>query len=127
MQKLEIIGRLGADAKVVSTQNGDFVSFNVAVSDKKKVNGETDAVWYSVSYNNTKIAQYLTKGTMVYCEGKPSYDLKDGKVYPRLSAFAVEFCGGSSNANSAQPSPQQNAQPSPQPSVQKENDDDLPF
>lgn len=82
-----IIGNLGQDAQVRQTQQGkQFLSFSVAVSEKK---GEERVTrWFSCSawgdrYVTGGIVQYLKSGTKVFIEGKyePSiYNRQDGSV-----------------------------------------------
>ena len=78
LNKVTLIGRLGQDPEVRSTQSGDkIVSFSVATSDqwKDKQSGERKerVEWHKVVIFNTQIAdiaeRFLLKGSMVHLEG----------------------------------------------------------
>lgn len=77
LNKVMLIGRLGADPELRYTPNGSAVTaFGVAVGRQwKDANGEVhdDTEWFSVVAWN-KLAevcsQYLTKGARVYIEGR---------------------------------------------------------
>lgn len=75
-------GVLGKDAEVKKTTNSNVINFSVAVTkgygDKKKT------LWVECSKfgDNTKIAEYLKKGTKVILTGEPdirTYELSNGK------------------------------------------------
>lgn len=81
MQQIQIIGNLGADAKIVDYNNSRFVSFVVACTEKIKRSGDDNEVttWYSVTYNkpDAGVVQFLKKGVRVFVQGLPSYSLYD--------------------------------------------------
>lgn len=67
---VNLIGNLGADARVLETVNGDVLQFSVAESKKVKRDGETfdRVVWVSCFYKPKEVANlkpYLKKGTKV--------------------------------------------------------------
>lgn len=67
---VNLIGNLGADAKVLETQSGDTLQFSVAESKKVKKDGEIyeKVVWVSCFYKPKEVANlkpYLKKGTKV--------------------------------------------------------------
>lgn len=74
MFKVEVIGNLGADAQIKGENGKQFVSFNVAHTDRW-----TDAAgvqhdntqWVLCIINNveSKVCQYLVKGKTVYVRG----------------------------------------------------------
>ena len=76
MIKLQIIGHLGKDC-VVNTVNGKkVINFTVAHTEKYKDSQgklQEKTIWVECAYwtDRTAIAQYLTKGKMVYVEGRP--------------------------------------------------------
>jgi len=87
MKKTVIIGNLGQDAQVKTTQQGQqFLGFTVAVSEKR--NGQESTTWFSCSawgerFVTGPVGQYLKKGTKVYLEGNynPSlFNAQDGSV-----------------------------------------------
>ena len=79
INKVILVGNLGADPKVANTTNGSkIVNFNVATSDswKDKLSGERKekTEWHRVVIFNPSLAdvaeRYLRKGSKVYIEGQ---------------------------------------------------------
>lgn len=78
INKVILVGNLGAEPKVSNTQNGSkIVNLNIATSDtwKDKVSGERKerTEWHRVVIFNPQLAdiaeKYLRKGSKVYLEG----------------------------------------------------------
>ena len=106
MNKIIVIGHLGADPEMRYTPSGQSVtSFNVASSRRyRTADGEQreETEWFRVSAFGRlgdTCNQYLTKGRQVYVEGRlkgRSYSDRDGQ--PRYSldinANEVQFLGG---------------------------------
>jgi single-strand DNA-binding protein len=73
---MEITGRLTADAKTATLKDGrEVVNFSIAINDRYKPKGQTETVtkvtFISCSYwNNTTVAGYLKKGSIVELFGK---------------------------------------------------------
>lgn len=122
MKKTVIIGNLGQDAQVKSTQQGQqFLGFTVAVSEKR--NGQESTTWFSCSawgerYVTGPVGQYLRKGTKVYLEGNytPSlYNAQDGSVQisHNFMVNQLELLGGA--PQQAEPIAQTMGQPMAQP------------
>ncbi|CCH52365.1 Single-stranded DNA-binding protein Short=SSB [Fibrisoma limi BUZ 3] len=125
MQQLQIIGRLGQDAVTRESNGRKFVSFSVAVDDDyKDQNGQKveRTNWYDCTTEQLAVAQYLTKGTLVFAQGKPRIDqyTKDGKVYAtcRLNASKIQLLSKPQD----QPTTQQ-----PAPALVTAEEKDLPF
>ncbi len=155
MIKLQIVGHLGADCIQKEVNGKNVINFNVAHSEKYKDaqgNSVEKTIWVNCAYwtDKTAIAQYLTKGKMVYAEGAPEadgYTNKDGAVAAtlRLRVLNIQLLGSSSDNQSGQtqqPQVQQpysnagnvtnsGATPPPivraQPAADMPLDDDLPF
>ena len=98
MVNIEIIGNIGADAKVVNYNGSQFVSFNVC--DNRKVNDQEISMWYGCNLNkcNENLFKYLKKGQQVYVEG--SYKTNDwvdqqGAKHRDyyIKAFSVQLLG----------------------------------
>lgn len=124
MQKLIIAGNIGRDAELRTTQNGDQVAgFSVAVSNGKDENGNwRDSTWFDCSLwgkRATALAPFLTKGTRVVVEGRPSARAHDGKVYLQCRVYELTLLGGGDQAGSQQQA--QQAAPS------RDLDDEIPF
>lgn len=90
-------GRLGRDAEIVKTSNGEFVTFSLATDDY--VDGKETTVWINVAYGGEraiKMAQYFKKGSLVNISGKlhaSIYTDKSGqsRIDTRVSAYDVQF------------------------------------
>lgn len=113
MQSITIIGNLGKQAEVRTTQNGrQYLNFSVAVNSKR--NNEVKTTWYEVlsfqEQHIAKLTQYLRKGTQVVVIGELDpeaniYQDKTGlqKAYLRLIVLTdkIEFVSsGNPNAQS---------------------------
>lgn len=75
MFRVEVIGNLGADAQVKGENGKEFVSFNVAHTDRWTDNSGTThetTQWVSCIINDakSKVVQYLTKGKQVFVRGE---------------------------------------------------------
>ena len=145
--KVNVIGRLGADAEVRESKNGKFVTFRVATDEFKNNTNET--VWLSVSdftSRTLKLAEYLKKGKLIDLSGVETcriYNDKNGQpqIARDIIADRVEFVnvGSSGNTNSTTATETTNPgfpadcgtlqPPTPQPSMASASvdDDDLPF
>lgn len=103
MQKIQIIGHLGSDAEVKTTQQGrELIKFSVATT--KKIGEESQTTWHDCvkwlyEGKGKGIADYLLKGTRVWVEGEVqanAYLDKDGKARASLNVNvqAIELLGG---------------------------------
>ena len=110
LNKCMVIGRLGADPEMRYTANGDAVTnFNVATSRNYTTSsGERreETEWFRVvTWRRLAetCAQYLSKGRLVYVEGRiqtRSYEGQDGqkRYITELVAEEVKFLGGRDDA-----------------------------
>lgn len=84
MQKLTIIGNVGADAVIKTTKAGgdSFLSFTVACTESY-TNGQgekiTNTVWYDCTYRKTNLTAHIKKGHQIYVEGYPQYAIYQDK------------------------------------------------
>lgn len=111
MNKLSIIGNLVRDPEMNTTSEGKTVcNFTVAVSRRKKIEGQPDADFFRVAAwgklgENCK--KYLNKGRKVAVVGPVScrsYTDKDGNARASLEVFAEEtefLSSGNQNSNPA--------------------------
>ena len=138
--KVNVIGRLGADAEVREGKNGKFVTFRVATDEYKNNTNET--IWLSVSDftpRTLKLAEYLKKGKLIDVSGVEScrlYNDKNGQaqIARDILADRVEFvsAGTSGNTSSTTESTATNVPtdcgtlkpPTPQPSMASPSVDD---
>jgi single-strand DNA-binding protein len=112
LNKVMIIGNLGADPEMRYTANGNAVTtFNVATNESwTDQSGERRerTEWFSVvTWNRLAetCAQYLTKGRSVYVEGRlqtRSWEGQDGQKRYRTEVVAetVRFLGGRDSGGS---------------------------
>lgn len=123
MNKAILIGRLGRDPELRTTESGkDVCSFSMATTER--YNKEEHTTWHNcVAWGVTAklIAEYLAKGREIAIEGRinnRSYD-KDGqtKWVSEVIVDRFEFVGSK---------PQTDDKPDDPPPSQGE-DDDLPF
>lgn len=107
MLKLQVIGNLGADARVQNSNGNEFVSFRVAHSESYTANNQktTRTTWVDVTLNGNggNLLQYLKKGAKVFVDGYPSFRMYDSAqnhckmIGIQISARTVELCGGSND------------------------------
>ena len=131
-----IIGRVTQNAKINILKNDKkVVNFSVAINDGYKTKqGERkeQTTYYNCSYwINTKIAEFLTKGTLVELSGRTSSSAwigKDGEIKSGLNfrTSNIRLHGGQQKSvpNSHPTNNQQNVNDNP---FADEADDDLPF
>lgn len=104
MFKIDVIGNLGADAELRSSNGATYVTFRVAhtVKSVDMQSGEVvrDAVWVSCSKAGecANLMPYLRKGTKVYVRGNAQlkvYTGHDGKPHAGINLFVheLELCG----------------------------------
>jgi len=123
MNKSIIVGRLGRDPEVRTTQSGIAVcNLAVATDDREKKGGEWVKVtdWHQVVCfgNDAEFAgKYLTKGSSVAVEGKAKrrkYTDKNGAERESFEIVAdrVEAVGSRQSEQGASPRPAQSARAS---------------
>lgn len=83
MRKASLIGRLADNAEVKQGPDGrKFCTFRMACDAGYGNNKNTE--WIDCTYGRDKIAEHLTKGSMIYAEGEfshRSYTGKDGQQH----------------------------------------------
>ena len=119
LNKVQIIGNLGADPKISQTQNGVLIAnFNVGCTERFKDSQgvqQSKTEWVRVVlFNGTAdVAQkYLHKGSLVYVEGKlQTRSYKDNQGIDR---YVTEVIGSTMQMLGGKPEQAQN-QPAPAP------------
>jgi len=136
---MTIFGRLTKDAQVRTTAtNKQVVSFSVALNDSyKNKQGERveQTTFFDCAYWLTpKVADFLTKGTMVELTGRVSaraWQGSDGEPKAGLNFVAsqIKLHGGGkkTTTNAVQDSAKPNPTAGGGASYSEEEDDDLPF
>jgi single-strand DNA-binding protein len=153
VNKVLLIGHLGRDAETKFTPAGTSVTrFSVATNrrwkDQQTQEWKEETNWSNVVlWRQENLANYLTKGTQVYVEGRlqtRSYDDKDGKKVYATEVVADEvillggrgesgggFEGGSQAGRSSAPPKGRSASTPAQPEEDfggmQITDDDIPF
>jgi len=133
MNKAILIGRVGKDPEIKTTQTGKKVaSFSLATG--KKINGVDVTQWHNLIFWE-KLAEivekYIKKGAQIMVEGEinyRSYD-KDGQTryITEIVCNQMEMLG--SNQTNSQPQSQEQSykQEPNDPILPKQEQDDLPF
>ena len=149
VNKVTLIGNLGADPESRTTQNGGAVStVRLATAeswrDKETQELQERTEWHRVVFFGRTaevVTQYLTKGSQIYVEGRirtQKWQDKDGndRYTTEIVANEMQMLGGKGGANNA---PQPSTSNPPQPStsgtgdqpvnkaVSQPFDDDIPF
>lgn len=101
MQQITIIGHLGKDAIIKSTNGNELLVFNVCVSESyKNANGEDvdKSTWYSCISKKTGLAQYLKKGGQVMVQGElraKTYqnDRRETLIDLSIQVSRIQLCG----------------------------------
>ena len=141
VNKVILVGNLGADPETRYMPNGDAVAnIRLATTEswKDKASGEKREIteWHRVVLYRKlgEIAgQYLKKGSAVYIEGRirtRKWQDKEGqeRYTTEIEANEMQMLGGKPAGDSApsQPSNPRNAQGAPKASI-SDMDDDIPF
>ena len=100
MEILIIAGVVGKNAELRRTGNGDAVlGFSVAVDQGKDKNGQKrETKWYDASLWGKRaesLQSYITKGTKLTLQGRPTAREHQGKVYMGIAVNDLTFMGGS--------------------------------
>jgi single-strand DNA-binding protein len=100
MELLIIAGTVGKDAELRRTGNGDAVlGFSVAVDQGKDKSGnKRETRWYDASIWGKRaesLQSYITKGTKLTLQGRPTAREHQGKVYMGIAVSELAFQGGS--------------------------------
>lgn len=98
MNTYDILGRLGMDAEIKTLAQNKVLSFTMAIDrsywDKNAKQRVERTEWIRVNkffdlQNEVKLAQYLTKGTLVYVSGIPKAEAWTNKQGEIQSAVSV--------------------------------------
>lgn len=139
MQQAHYIGRVGADAELRYTSSGKAVaSFSMAIDNgKDKNNGGADRppTWIKATLWEKRaegLAQYITKGKLVYVSGRVGteawIDKQSGEARAKIviTVDNFEFCGGPRSDGESEGIAQRPAS-EPQPNHAPISDEDIPF
>jgi single-strand DNA-binding protein len=128
MNKVILIGRIGKDAEYNNVNaEMNVITFTLATSESylnKQGQKVEAAEWHTIKrfQKSTKIAEYLTKGTLVAVEGQIKTETwdKEGKTNYKtiIKAEKIDLLSKSNSTPSSE---------QVENSIPKEDDDDLPF
>lgn len=107
VNKVIILGRLGNNPEVRTTQNGTVVA-TMSIATNDGIGEKMTTEWHRVvlfGKSAEAIQRYATKGTQLYLEGRlrtNKYQDKNGNTQysTEIIANSFQFVGGSGNSNS---------------------------
>ena len=107
INRVELLGRVGADPDLKYSENGTAVCQLRLATDRRRQNGETEADWHSIvcwGKRAEAVAEYVRKGNRLYVAGslaQNSYETEDGQRRYRTEIHAQEvvFLDSSGNGN----------------------------
>lgn len=107
MATITVLGKLGKDVEVKSVNGTTLAKFsiaeNVGFGDKQVT------IWYDVSLwgkqAESKLIDYLNKGTQVHVSGEFSQREYNGKQYNEIRVYDLKLCGGKQEAQPQQAQP----------------------
>ncbi|MCY4393126.1 MAG: single-stranded DNA-binding protein [Chloroflexi bacterium] len=119
INRVELLGRVGADPEMRYSQGGTAVTTMRVATDRRRQNGETEADWHSVvcwGKQAEAVAQYVKKGNRVYVAGslaQSTYETEDGERRHRTEVHAQEvvFLDSNGNGNGRSGEQEQGAEP----------------
>lgn len=137
MNKVTLLGRLGADPEFKTLESGaNLCTFSLATSERWKDNAgnkqeRTD--WHRcVAWAKTAetITHYFSKGDQILIEGRLNYEQwtdKDGnkRTTAKVTVSQFHFVGGAANTTESATGATNQAEPAPV--AAGEDDEDLPF
>ena len=131
VNRVILLGRLGRDPEIKSTNSGNFCTFSIATSDKwkDKNSGENkeSTEWHNcTAFGKTAelIAKYVRKGSQVYIEGSLKTTKKDDKYFTNILVQSIQFLDSKKDSESL---PQNNNYQTPAPKNDFFTADDIPF
>ena len=105
INRVELLGRVGADPDLKYSQNGTAICQFRMATDRRRQNGETEADWHSIvcwGKQAEAVTEYVRKGNRLYVSGslaQNSYETEDGERRYRTEIHAQEVVFLDSNGN----------------------------
>ena len=105
INRVELLGRVGADPDLKYSQNGTAVCQLRLATDRRRQNGETEADWHSVvcwGKQAEAVAEYVRKGNRLYVSGtlaQNTFETEDGQRRHRTEIHGQEVVFLDSNGN----------------------------
>lgn len=127
MKNISILGRATRDCEVKSYQERSFASFSVAVDDG--YGPDKGVIYFDVAYHRSKVAEFITKGTLVGVTGefKVAHGKGEhaGRTYLKIQASTVSISGGGRPKDGGFDDGDQNGKD--QSKSSNDMDDEIPF
>ena len=106
INRVELLGRVGADPELRRTQNGSAVVQLRLATDRRNSDGETQTDWHTVvcwAKQAEAVAKYVRKGERVYVAGRlqqQNWETDGGERRSRIEVHAQEVIFlGAGNGN----------------------------
>ncbi len=105
INRVELLGRVGADPEMRYSQSGTAVTTLRLATDRRRQNGDTEADWHSVvcwGKQAEAVAQYVKKGNRLFIAGslaQNTFETEDGQRRHRTEIHAQEVVFLDSNGN----------------------------
>ena len=87
MKAITIVGTVGKDSEIQENSKGQSVAISVAVNRGYKREDGTD--WFTVYYWNTKVAEFIKKGTKITASGSLQIVEREGQDGQKRTYFNV--------------------------------------
>ena len=130
MANITILGRIGREPELKTTQGGTTI-LSFPVADSKKIKGEEKTTWYDCAIfgqRATSLQQYIRKGEQIYVVGEhelQTWTKEDGSQGAKCAVMVsdIKLIGGQQQQGYQQQAPQsqgnvtaamQQRQPAPQ-------------
>ena len=105
INRVELLGRVGADPELKYSQNGTAVCQLRLATDRRRQNGQTEADWHSIVCFGKlaeAVGEYVQKGNRVFLSGtlaQNTFETEDGQRRHRTEVHAQEVVFLDSNGN----------------------------
>ena len=105
INRVELLGRVGADPEMRQSQGGTPITQFRMATDRRRQNGETEADWHSVvcwGRQAEAVAEYVRKGNRLYVSGslaQNTFETEEGQRIHRTEIHAREVVFLDSNGN----------------------------
>lgn len=130
LQKLIVAGTVQQVREVKKVGDQDVLNFSIQVSNGKDKDGNwRDSTFFDAALwgpRAVSVGRFLTKGTKLTAEGRPSARCHEGKAYMGITVDQFTLMGGGEDRGS-QGDSRQEQQPDQSQSRQSDYDDQIPF
>ena len=125
INRVELLGRVGADPEMRYSQGGTAVTTLRLATDRRRQNGDTEADWHSVvcwGKQAEAVAEYVKKGNRVFVAGslaQNTFETEDGQRRHRTEVHAQEvvFLDSNGSGNGRSGEREQEAESAAQPAA----------